>query len=173
LIGASLGAAVALQETAGDPRVRAVVSAETFSDLRTIGSERAPFFFTPDTIQKAFKLAAAQGRFDVDAVSPEKAAARITAPVLLVHGAADTGTRLEHSKRVFAASAGPKQLLLVPGAGHNGSLRPEIWDKIEKWIDGTVSRNTGRASRGGSDIRVRPYDPLVGADPGVGPARKD
>lgn len=42
LFGTSLGAAVALQETAGDPRVTAVVAAETFSDLRTVASERAP-----------------------------------------------------------------------------------------------------------------------------------
>ncbi len=38
LIGTSLGAAVALQEAAQDPRVTAVVAAETFSDLRTVAS---------------------------------------------------------------------------------------------------------------------------------------
>jgi hypothetical protein len=35
---------------------------------------------------------------------------------------------------VFAALREPKQLVLVPGATHNGSLRPEIWDQIERWI---------------------------------------
>ena len=46
LLGTSLGAAVALQEAARDARVTAVIAAETFSDLRTIATERAPFFFT-------------------------------------------------------------------------------------------------------------------------------
>ena len=46
LIGHSLGAAVALQAAAGEPRVRAVVAASTFADLRSIAIERAPSFFS-------------------------------------------------------------------------------------------------------------------------------
>ena len=42
LIGHSLGAAVALQTAAIDRRVRAVVAASTFADLRSIATERAP-----------------------------------------------------------------------------------------------------------------------------------
>src|SRR5687767_8148688 len=44
LIGSSLGAAVALQEAAGDRRVVGVVAAEVFSDLRTVAVERAPVY---------------------------------------------------------------------------------------------------------------------------------
>jgi pimeloyl-ACP methyl ester carboxylesterase len=135
LLGTSLGGAVALQEAAGDRRVTAVIAVETFSDLRTVAAERAPFFFTKGTIRQTFQLAAEQGHFDVDAVSPERAAADITVPVLLVHGAMDIDTRPEHSQRVFAALKGPKRLILVPNAGHNGSLRPEVWEEIERWID--------------------------------------
>jgi pimeloyl-ACP methyl ester carboxylesterase len=135
LFGTSLGAAVALQEAAGDSRAAAIVAVETFSDLRTIASERAPFFFTAATIRGAFQLAETQGRFQVDAVSPKEAAAHITAPVLLVHGDADVETPPAHSQRVFAALKGPKRLILVPGAGHNGSLRAEVWDAIERWLD--------------------------------------
>jgi pimeloyl-ACP methyl ester carboxylesterase len=135
LFGTSLGAAVALQEAAGDSRAAAIVAVETFSDLRTVASERAPFFFTTGIIRKAFQLAEAQARFEVDAVSPKDAAASITAPVLLVHGDADVETPPAHSERVFAALKGSKRLILVPGAGHNGSLRPEVWDAIERWLD--------------------------------------
>jgi pimeloyl-ACP methyl ester carboxylesterase len=45
LVGTSLGAAVALQEAARDPRVTAVVAAETFSDLRTVAIERAVLLY--------------------------------------------------------------------------------------------------------------------------------
>ena len=55
LFGTSLGAAVALQEAAGDPRVTAVVAVEVFSDLRTIAVERAPWFLPGSTIDKAFE----------------------------------------------------------------------------------------------------------------------
>jgi uncharacterized protein len=135
LLGASLGAAVALQEAAEDPRAAAIVAVETFSDLRTIASERAPFFFRPGTIRKAFQLAEKQAQFQVDAVSPKDAAAHITAPVLVIHGDADVETPPAHSQRVFAALKGPKRLILVPGAGHNGSLRADVWDAIERWLD--------------------------------------
>ena len=62
LMGGSLGAAVAIQSAVDDPRVSAVVAVETFSDLRTIATERAPFFFTRGTIARAFEVAERQGR---------------------------------------------------------------------------------------------------------------
>ena len=134
------GAGVALQEAALDKRVTAVVAAETFSDLRTAAAERAPFFFTSAIIGRAFRLAEQQGSFQVDAVSPAIAAGNITAPVLLVHGDADADTPVDHARRVFANLHDPKRLILVPGARHNGSLRNEVWDEIERWIDAVLAR---------------------------------
>jgi pimeloyl-ACP methyl ester carboxylesterase len=139
LIGTSLGAAVALQEAALDSRVTAVIAAETFSDLRTVARERAPSFFTADILERAFRVAEQRGHFDIHAVSPEKAAAEIKIPVVLVHGANDVDTPPDHSRRVFAALAGPKRLILVPGARHNESLRAEIWSDIENWIDDVLA----------------------------------
>ena len=139
LVGTSLGAAVALQEAAHDPRVTAVVAAETFSDLRTVAAERAPFFFTSGIIARALRLAEQQGHFRVDEVSPVIAAASIRIPVLLVHGAADTDTPPDHSRRVLRKLAGPKRLILVPGARHNESLR-RFWPEIEQWIDDNKER---------------------------------
>lgn len=136
LIGDSLGAAVALQEAADDPRVTAIVAAETFSDLRTVATERAPWIFTNGQIDRAFVLAAREGRFDVDAVSPARAASRIAVPVLLIHGTADVDTPPAHSQRVFDRLKGPKRLVLVPGAPHNGSLRPEVWKEIDAFVRG-------------------------------------
>lgn len=135
LFGTSLGAAVALQEAARNPRVSAVVAAETFSDLKTAATERAPFFFTSDAIRRSFGLAEEQARFSVAAVSPLASAASIGLPVLLIHGDADHDTPPEHSRRVFAQLKGPKRLILVPGAGHNQSLRDDVWVEIEQWID--------------------------------------
>jgi uncharacterized protein len=139
LIGTSLGAAVALQEAAEDPRVTAVIAAETFSDLRTIATERAPVVFTPPAIRAALAIAEQEGHFAVDDVSPERAAARINAPVLLLHGDADTATRPDHSRRVFTALKGPKQLILVSGAHHNGALGADVWPVIDGWIASVLS----------------------------------
>jgi uncharacterized protein len=139
LMGTSLGAAVALQEAGEDDRVSAVVAAETFADLRTVAIERAPFFFTMGTIERAFEVAESEGHFKIDAVSPEAAARTIRAPVLLIHGSTDHDTPPEHSRRVFEALHGPKQLILVPGAGHNQSLQGEVWQDIDRWIDRALS----------------------------------
>ncbi len=138
LLGTSLGAAVALQYAATDARVSAVIAAETFSDLLTVATQRAPWFFTSGVIARAFEVAEQQGRFEVDAVSAVRAAARIRVPVLLIHGADDVETPPDHSRRVFDALGGPKQLILVPGAGHNESLRPAVWEQIEEWLDAVL-----------------------------------
>jgi pimeloyl-ACP methyl ester carboxylesterase len=140
LIGSSLGAAVSLQEAAADSRVVAIVAAETFSDLRTVASQRAPAFFTRATIDRAFALAETQARFRVDDVSPVRAAAAIHVPVLLIHGAEDVDTLPAHSQRVRAALKGPSELVLVPGAHHNESLNGTgVWQRIETWIDRNAS----------------------------------
>jgi pimeloyl-ACP methyl ester carboxylesterase len=140
LIGSSLGAAVALQLAASDPRVSTVVAAESFSDLRSVASERAPFFFTSSAIERAFKLAERQGGFRIEDASPVLAARMIKVPVLIIHGAADSDTSPDHARRLFAALAGPKRLILLPNAGHNQSLRGgEIWTEIEHWIESVVA----------------------------------
>jgi pimeloyl-ACP methyl ester carboxylesterase len=139
VIGSSLGGAVALQGAVVSERVVGVVAAETFSDLRTIAIERVPRILPSVLITRAFRVAEARGRFTVASVSPVAAATSLRIPVLLIHGADDVETRPEHSKRILSALAGPKQLLLVPDAGHNQSLNtPAAWNAIERWLSAIV-----------------------------------
>jgi len=135
LLGTSLGAAVALQAAAQDARVTVVVTVATFSDLRTVAFERAPFFASKGNIEGAFAIAEELAKFKVDEVSPVLAAAKIKIPVLLLHGEADKETPSAHSGRVHAALAGPKQLILVPHAGHNDSINGSTWPAIDAWIE--------------------------------------
>ena len=135
LIGTSLGAAVALQAAALDPRVSGVIAAEVFSDLETVARERAPFFLTDRIVRKAFVIAEKRGSFRIADVSPVEAARYVRVPVLLVHGAADAETAPAHSVRVYDALAGPKRLILVEGAGHNRSLSgAPVWAEIDVWL---------------------------------------
>jgi uncharacterized protein len=138
LFGASLGGSVALQAAEGEPQVSAIVAIEPFADLEAIVRERAPFFLTEGMFQAALRIAEQKGRFEVRAVSPERAAAGITAPVLLVHGANDVETRPEHSQRIFEALGREKRLIVVPGAGHNATLRPAVWGEATRWIDAVL-----------------------------------
>ncbi len=135
LLGNSMGAAVALQAAAHDPRIVGVVAVAPISDLRTAVLERAPFFATRRSIEAALRLAEARARFRIDDVSPVALAPQIRVPVLLVHGADDRETPPDHSRRVHAALGGPKRLVLVPGAGHDDALTPPIWREIEAFAD--------------------------------------
>jgi dipeptidyl aminopeptidase/acylaminoacyl peptidase len=69
----------------------------TFSDLRTVASERAPFFASKRNIESALRIAEDLAKFKVDDVSPVLAAARIGIPVLVIHGEADKETSPAHS----------------------------------------------------------------------------
>jgi pimeloyl-ACP methyl ester carboxylesterase len=132
--GVSLGAAVALQTAAEDPRIALLVTVAPFSDLWTAASERAPFFASRGNIEEAFRLAEAQANFRADDVNPAKAAVQIRAPVLVIHGAEDHETPPAHSERVFRALAGPKRRVLVPGAHHNDALTADAWREVDAWV---------------------------------------
>lgn len=134
LIGHSLGAAVALQHAAQDGRVKVVVAAESFADLRSVATERAPFVFSTSSIGAAIKRAEQDASFVADTVSPVEAARMIRVPTLIIHGENDDATSPQHSRRIHAALPGPKRLILVPGARHAESLRGHVWAEIEQWI---------------------------------------
>lgn len=135
LFGTSLGGAVALQAAADNPRVIGVISQSSFSALETVVRERAPFFATASEVRAALAIAEARGGFRVAEVSPRLAAAQIRVPVLLIHGERDRETRASHARAIFAALAGPKELLIVPRAGHNNTLADaETWARIDRWL---------------------------------------
>ena len=58
----------------------------------------------------------------------------------MIHGRSDANTRFIHSQRVFDALTGPKRLMMVPGAGHNDVLSPQVWNEIENWLDGVLAK---------------------------------
>lgn len=135
LFGSSLGGAVALQAAAVEPRVVAVIAQSAFSDLEVIVRERAPWFATRREVEEALALVEKRAGFRIADVSPRAAAAHIQVPVLLLHGAADRETLPAHSRRIYKALKGPRQLLIAPGAGHNDVLaREEVWQVVEDWL---------------------------------------
>jgi len=109
-----------------------------FSDLRTIAEERAPFFATRHDIDRVFKVAEQRANFRADEVSPLAAAAHITVPALIIHGARDRKTQPDHSQRIFAALRAPKELILVPNRGHRRPVTEDVWREIDAWLDAAI-----------------------------------
>jgi uncharacterized protein len=122
LLGYSLGGAVSLVVAADDPRVLAVVADSAFADPLAVLSDgvervlRVPGAVL--TVPVAAWLARRTGARLAD-FSPLAAVARIAPrPLLLIHGDGDDAVPIRHAHRLFDAAGEPKQLWLVPGAGH-------------------------------------------------------
>jgi pimeloyl-ACP methyl ester carboxylesterase len=143
VMGVSLGAGIALQAAAEDPRIAGVVAVSSFSDLRTAARERAPWFASKGNLAEAFAIAEKDGKFRADDVSPMAAAALIKVPTLVIHGEKDDETPAAHSDRIFAALHEPKRLIRVPNAGHNHVLDAGIWREIDAWIDAAMKPLVG------------------------------
>jgi len=129
-LGESMGAGIALQSAAADPRIEAVVAEASFANLREAsydyaGLRRSPLFgmtvFRPFSWTLLYRGEELTG-FPIAEVSPEKAVASRPFPVLLICDEKDEALPCRHTRRIYAAARGPKQLWEVPGAFHTAAL---------------------------------------------------
>jgi uncharacterized protein len=128
--GVSMGAAIALQSAAIEPRIAAVSAEDPFASLREVtydyaGLDVSPFLgktlFRPASIFAMCAVTKAGG-FNPDEVSPEKAVAQRPFPVLLICGTNDHRIPCRHAEQIYNAAIGPKELWIVQGAGHAAAL---------------------------------------------------
>lgn len=165
LLGVSLGGAIALQSAAEDRRIAAVIAVASFSNLRTVVDERAPFFVAGKHIAEVLRKAEGLAHFRVDDVNPAAAAARISVPVLLIHGERDLETPALHSWRIYAKIRAPKRLILLPDAGHTDCLTSSTWGQIDDWLGKSVGDELAAARKTG------PNRTTIGRSP-AGPSRQ-
>lgn len=140
VMGTSLGGAVALIAARDEPRITAVLSFDAYSDLRTVATERAPWFFTRDVTDRSFAIAERRGHFRIDDASPRAAAPALRVPVLLAHGADDVDTPPSHSLRIHRALRVPHEFVLVAGAHHGESLGTLGWSAIDRFVERVLAR---------------------------------
>src|SRR5216684_2641168 len=129
-LGESMGAGIALQSAAADPRIEAVVAEASFASLREAsydyaGLQKYPWLgktlFAPGAWMMIYRGQSLAG-FPAAEVSPEKSVASRPFPVLLICDTADTTLPCRHTKIIYAAARGPKQIWIVPGAFHAAAL---------------------------------------------------
>lgn len=129
-LGESMGAAIALQSAAVEPRIEGVVAESSFSDLREASYDYAGLHLSTWLGKTLLRPAASavvwageeEAGFKADDVSPEKSVAERPLPILLICGTRDHTLPCRHSKRIYGAAKGPKELWVVPGAGHASAL---------------------------------------------------
>ncbi|HEX8836553.1 MAG TPA: alpha/beta fold hydrolase [Candidatus Acidoferrum sp.] len=129
-LGESMGAGIALQSGADDPRIEAVVAEASFANLREAAYDYAglrkypwlgktllaPFSWT--LLYRGEKLTG----FPLAEISPMKAVVSRAFPVLLICDEKDEALPCRHTQMIYRAARGPKQLWVVPGAYHTAAL---------------------------------------------------
>jgi len=151
-LGVSLGAAIALQSAAVEPRIAAVAAEAPFANLREVsydyaglhaGSWLGKSLFRPASIV-AMKSIEKDGGFKPEDASPEKAVAERPFPVLLICGTRDATIPCRHAERIYKAATGPKGLWIVQGAGHASALGqdpPEYEKRVVSFFENAGGKN--------------------------------
>ena len=129
-LGESMGAGIALQSGAADPRIEAVVAEASFADLREAAYDYAGFrkypwlgktLLVPFSWTLLYRGERLTG-FPLAEISPVKAVAARPFPVLLICDENDEALPCRHTQMIYDAARGPKQLWVVPGAYHTAAL---------------------------------------------------
>jgi hypothetical protein len=129
-LGESMGAGIALQSAAADPRIEAVVAEASFANLREAsydyaGLRKSPLLgktlLAPFSWTLLYRGEKAAG-FPLAEISPVKAVASRPFPVLLICDEKDEALPCRHSEMIYAAARGPKDLWKVPRAFHTAAL---------------------------------------------------
>jgi uncharacterized protein len=107
LYGESLGGAVALELAVNHPNASGVILQSTFTSIADM-TQQLPWLRWFPVSQMLHQ------RFESLAKVPA-----LQMPVLFLHGEADAVVPVWMSQRLYEAAPNPKQLLLIPGKGHN------------------------------------------------------
>ena len=113
VFGQSLGGSTAIQIAAQEPLVKAAVIEAAFSGQRAMGRavlKRSVWLWPLYPLAPLFLSAHYDAINAVAHIAPR--------PILFIHGDADTVVPVSMSKALFEAAQDPKELWIVPGAGH-------------------------------------------------------
>ena len=154
-LGESMGAALALQSAAIEPRIAGVVAESSFSNLREVAYDYAGLHISPWLGKTVFRPAVwtsisaieREGGFRAEDISPEKAVAARTFPVFLICGELDRNIPARHSERIYEQASGAKELWIVPAAGHSaalGTAPAEFEQRVISFFRGNHAMNTLR-----------------------------
>lgn len=146
LLGYSMGAVVSLLGAAGEPGVQALVLDSPFSDLRRLLIENVrtfsklpgtPFVFLADVmfwIRTRSRMSACRPLDVLSTLEPR--------PLFFIHGGADDITNVNHSRRLYDAYRGPREIWIVQGAPHTGAYFADRPLYVER-VAGFFARHLG------------------------------
>jgi fermentation-respiration switch protein FrsA (DUF1100 family) len=146
-----MGAVVSLLGAAGDPGVEALVLDSPFSDLRRVIRENVRRY----TLLPGKPFVAAVGlwmrlRHGVRLAdcSPIAVMSGLEQrPLFFIHGAADGVTSVHHSRELYDAYRGPREIWVVQGGAHTGGYFADRSLYVER-VAGFLMRSLGLKGAG-------------------------
>lgn len=124
VFGKSLGGGVAT-ELCVDTAVRGLILESTFCSVPAVARRLIPFM--PESLE-----------FKSERYPSIERMARITAPVLVIHGDRDTLIPVRQGRELYDRASEPRQLYIVAGAGHNdvaATAGPDYGARIRDWLE--------------------------------------
>lgn len=127
VIGESLGTGVAVGLGAERP-VGALILEAPYTSVVDVAERRYPWLPVR--------------RLTLDRFASLEQIPAVAAPLLVLHGTADSRIPPEMGIALHTAAKGPKELILVPDTGHVGLFSPETWAREIAFIARTLPRTT-------------------------------
>jgi dipeptidyl aminopeptidase/acylaminoacyl peptidase len=137
-LGVSQGGAAILFAADKMPDVRCVICESVYDELAHAVDRRFRHYFgVPVWLGGLLVVSIAEQRTGVaiDQVNPARHIAHLSCPVFLISGTEDTKTWPEDTQRLFEAAREPKELWMVPEAGHRDLFGPEYEPKVLRFLE--------------------------------------
>lgn len=146
LLGYSMGAAVSMLGAAGEPSVEALVLDSPFADLRQLLRQhirRATLMpGGPFVLLIGAWLRARTGARIAECAPILALSALESRPLFFIHGGADTVVPVQHSRRLYEAYRGPREIWIEQGAPHTGAYFADRGLYVER-VAGFFARHLG------------------------------
>jgi fermentation-respiration switch protein FrsA (DUF1100 family) len=140
VFGQSLGGAIAIYNVAHSPyrqHIRALVVESAFASYRQITREKLDDFWLTWPLQWLLSWTVS------DEYSPSAAVAGVSPiPLLIIHGDRDPIVPPPHGQRLYDLAREPKQIWVVPGAGHIQAFQSQIYrDRFVAYLTEILSES--------------------------------